>query len=38
VEILDSLLDLKRISLDRYQYVKAWLAENQAGGEQQTSS
>jgi orotate phosphoribosyltransferase len=37
-EILDSLLDLKRISLDRYQYVKAWLAENQAGGEQQTSS
>jgi orotate phosphoribosyltransferase len=37
-EILDSLLELKRISMDRYQYVKTWLAENQAGGEQQTGS
>ncbi|MBN1122339.1 MAG: orotate phosphoribosyltransferase [Anaerolineae bacterium] len=37
-EILDSLLELKRIPLERYRYVKAWLAENQVDGEQEVNT
>ena len=36
-EILDSLLDMKRISDERYRTVKAWLAENQVKDEPQIS-
>jgi len=30
-EILDSLLNLKRISVEQHRYVKAWLEENRIG-------